>query len=194
MRGTFNMSIEDIFFLRDGRTVFAGRVDEGEIATIEPGPATVFMNGNKIATVKIEREVIASRAQPLEPLAIRAISTRDATGLTKEMVKTNECKLEGMMTYPGHRHLLGIDSPPKDYVPDNMTLGPRLPEGWDGDAWMDPANGGFFLRAWNKIQARCAIAQSSKYEEARKTLLDEIAQGGRRVEIRVTETKENVPS
>ena len=61
------------------------------------------------------------------------------------------------MRYAGHRHLLGIDSPPREYVPDDMTLGPVLPEGWDGDAWMKPAGGGYFLRAWNKNAAPCAV-------------------------------------
>src|SRR5206468_7899609 len=100
----------------------------------------------------------------------RAVSTRDRTGLSKEMVENKVCKLEGTMRYSGHRHLVGIDSPPSDYVPDDMTLGPRLPEEWDGDAWMKPDGTSYFLRAWNKGEARYAIASGTKYEEARTRL------------------------
>jgi hypothetical protein len=187
MHEVFHMSIKEIFFLRDGRTVFAGPIEEGELAIIEPGPAVVQINGKTLATVQIEREAIASRAQPLERLEVRAVSTRDPTGLNKETVATQDCTLEGTMRYSGHRHLVGIDSPPPDFVPDDMTLGPRLPDGWDGDAWMKPGGSSYFLRAWNKAHARCATAQDAKYEDARTRLLAAIAAGGRKVEISATE-------
>jgi hypothetical protein len=181
------MRIRDIFFLSGGRTVFTGPIAEGEVAVIEPGVATVIRNGQTFATIHIEREVIPSRALPLERLETRALSTRDITGLTKEMVANEECYLEGTMRYAGHRHLPGLESPPRDYVADDMTLGPRLPEGWDGDAWMKSDGGGYFLRAWKATGDRYAVALGDKYEEARKNLLDAIAAGGKQVQIRVTE-------
>ena len=94
-----------------------------------------------------------------------------------------------MRVFYGHRHLVGIDSPPQDFVSDDMTLGPRLPEGWDGDAWTKPKGGGYFLRAWNKADARCALGVGATYEEASKQLMAEITGGGRKVEIRVTEAR-----
>ena len=87
----------------------------------------------------------------------------------------------------GHRDLVGIESPPHDFVPDRMTLGPRLPEGWDGDAWTAPDESCYFLRAWNKATASFAIGRGSRYEDARALLLDEIAKGGRPVSVRVQE-------
>ena len=88
-------------------------------------------------------------------------------------------------------HARSIDSPPADYVPDNLTLGPRLPEGWDGDAWMHPQEKGYFLRAWNKKTAQFAIGRGSRFEEAHQNLLDDIATGKKRVVITVTESKGN---
>ena len=91
------------------------------------------------------------------------------------------------MRYQGHRHLIGIDSPPADYVADDMTVGPVLPEGWDGDAWMNPSGGGHFLRAWNKQTGRFAIGAGTKYEDARQHLLDDVRRGSRRVVVTVAE-------
>ncbi len=184
MHETFHMSIEDVFLLREGYTVFAGPIEEGEMAIIEPGPATILVNGRKLATVQIDREAIPLRAVPCKKRAIRALSTRDASGLTRAMVETNECKLEGSMRYQGHRELPVVDSPPADYLADDMTLASRLPQGWDGDAWLAPDGRGCFLRAWNKPEDRYAIAQGGTYEDARKKLLEEIAKGGTQVEIR----------
>jgi hypothetical protein len=184
---TFQLLIKDIFYFRDGRTVLAGPIEGGENTIIKPGPGVILVNGEKLATVLIEPEMIASRALPLERLEVRAVSTRDPTGLTKEIITSKECKLEGNMKFSGHRHLLGIDSPPSHYEPDDMTLGPRLPEGWDGDAWTDPQGGGYFLRAWNKREARYAVASGAKYEDAQTRLLEEIGHGGKKVEILATE-------
>jgi len=64
-----------------------------------------------------------------------------------------------------------------------MTLGPRLPDGCDGDAWTSLDESRFFLRAWNKAIARYAIGIGKRYEEARANLLDELNKGGRQVEI-----------
>jgi hypothetical protein len=79
-----------------------------------------------------------------------------------------------------HRHLIGVDSPPDDHVPDNMTLGPNLPAGWDGDAWTRESSHGnsYWLRAWNKSTGQYAIARAEKYEDARKRLLETINNGG----------------
>ncbi len=156
MPGKFHMLVKDIFFFRDGRTVFAGPIEEGEKAIVEPGPGTILIDGETFKTVHVEGELIPSRPSTQKRHEVRAVSTRDSTGLTQEMVETNECRLEGTMRYSGHRHLLGIDSPPSDYIPDDMTLGP-LSEGWDGDTWMRPDGSSYFLRAWNKANARYAI-------------------------------------
>ena len=68
MHETFHMSIEDVFLLREGHTVFAGPIEEGEMAIIEPGPATILVNGQKLATVRIDREAIPLRALPCKEL------------------------------------------------------------------------------------------------------------------------------
>jgi hypothetical protein len=85
-----------------------------------------------------------------------------------------------------HRHLIGLESPPPDYIPDPMTQGPVLPEGWDGDAWVDPnpRRPGYFLRAWNAQTGRVAYARGTTYEDARRMLLTEVAEGTQRVEVR----------
>lgn len=86
-----------------------------------------------------------------------------------------------------HRHLIGLESPPDDYVPDPMTQGPVLPEGWDGDAWVDPnpRRTGYFLRAWNARTNRVAYARGTNYESARRALLAEVSEGTLRVEVRL---------
>jgi len=79
-----------------------------------------------------------------------------------------------------HRQLIGVDSPPDDYTEDRMTDGPRLPEGWTGDAWTrQDANGSsYWLRAWNKTTGQYAVARADKYEAARLVLQKKISQGG----------------
>ena len=91
-----------------------------------------------------------------------------------------------------HRHLIGIPSPPDDHQPDNITLGPVLPNHWNGDAWKrEKANdNSYWLRAWNKSTSRFAIAQADTYEAARQLLQEDIAKGGTgKVTITVTEHK-----
>ena len=84
-----------------------------------------------------------------------------------------------------HRHLIGIESPPAAYVADPMTQGPILPEGWDGDAWIDPLGKGYYLRAWNKQTSRVAYGGGPTYGDARRALLVDVAEGIRRAEIPV---------
>jgi len=185
-RERFRLRIKDIFFLEGGRTVFVGSVDGGENVNIKPGLCDLFVEGKKVATVEVYEE-IPQRMKPLERHDMRAVSTRNPIDLTREQVLATQCHLEGPMSFAGHRHLLGIDSPPADYVPDNMTLGPRLPEGWDGDAWTHPAGDGYFLRAWHKASGRYALGKGAKYEEARRILLNDIQTGHKKVVIQVTE-------
>lgn len=90
----------------------------------------------------------------------------------------------------GKRHLIGVDSPPDDYVPDTMTKGPVLPAEWEGDAWVREAKGdnSFWLRAWNKATGEFVTAEASKYETARKLLRDRIAHGlTQKVTVKVME-------
>src|SRR5437868_8988773 len=119
MPGKFHMRIEDVFFLRDGFTVFAGQVEEGERAIIVPGPATVFVDGESLETLRIQGEAIPSRSFVQTLRETRAVHTRDATKLTKAIVEAKNCMLEGDMRYSGHRHLLGMDSPPAHFMPDD---------------------------------------------------------------------------
>jgi len=62
-----------------------------------------------------------------------------------------------------------------------MTQGPVLPEGWDGDAWVKVGDKAYFLRAWNKKTLRIAYGRGLTYEEARRSLLEDISNGTRRV-------------
>lgn len=193
MSEPFRMKIQEVFFLQDGRTVLVGPVEGGEHVILQAGPGRILIEGQRAATVRLEPEMVPNRASTQSRVEVRAISTNDVTGLTRAIVSEKECVLEGNMRYKGHRDLLGIESPPKDFVPDDMTLGPRLPDGWDGDAWMKAGGGGYFLRAWNKAQGRCAVARGERYEDARASLLDEIGRGGNRVEVRVAETTSTRP-
>jgi hypothetical protein len=183
MSDRFHMKVSDLFRLQDGRTVLTGQVEEGIDALLQPGPCDVLVDGSRVTTIEIHPEMVHSHATIPEGVADRAISTRDDTRLTQELVRTKDCRLEGMVRYRGHRHLIGVDSPPKNFVPDSLTYGPVLPEGWDGDAWQGRDNTGYFLRAWNKRTGRYAIGAAPEYEEARKHLLDEIRSGGQPVKI-----------
>jgi hypothetical protein len=187
MNNRFSMKITDFFKFQDGRTVLTGPIDDGREVLLQPGPCEILVDGHLVATVEIHPELPLSRMSVPERSAERAVGTRDDTKLTRELVLSQDCRLEGNARYRGHRHLLGIDSPPKDFVPDGMTYGPVLPEGWDGDAWEGRHSEGYFLRAWNKRLGRYAIGTGEKYEEARKALCDEIASGGRAVRIEALE-------
>jgi hypothetical protein len=69
---------------------------------------------------------------------------------------------------------------PIGYVPDPMTTGPVLPEGWTCNAWQAPDHGrGHFLRAWNDTTGQVATIQSeNSYEEAADGLRQKIRHGG----------------
>src|SRR5437763_1247334 len=111
MPATFHMRIKDLFFLRDGRTVLVGAIEEEEKGAkiiVVQGPATILLDGKEYRAIHLEGEDIPSRSVVQEPLSFRAVSTPDQTGLTKEDVETRDCRLEGTMRYSGHRHLLGI--------------------------------------------------------------------------------------
>lgn len=73
-----------------------------------------------------------------------------------------------------YRHLLGLESPPSDYVPDPMTQGPVLPEGWDGDAWVSLQPDGYFLRAWNPEKSLVAYGRGKTYKSASESLMEEV--------------------
>lgn len=180
------MRVRDLFRFDDGRTVLCGEVEDGGVVLIRPGPCDVLVDGERVATVAIHPEMILCRPTIPERDGLRSIATRDETSLSREIVRDRTCHVEGPMRYRGHRHLIGIESPPRKYVPDTITYGPALPEGWDGDAWIQPGGGGYFLRAWNKAEARFAIGTGTGYAAAREQLLSEIARGGRTVQIPVT--------
>jgi hypothetical protein len=173
------MAVVDIFRFGDGRTVFVGKIDEGDDAIVLPGKGDLIIGERKIE-VELQSEMIDNSERRSDGL--RAVATTDPLSIPKN-VTPSKLVLKGKMRMRGHRDLIGIESPPREFVPDRMTLGPRLPDGWDGDAWTSPDEARFFLRAWNKAIARYAIGTGGRYEEARANLLDELNKGGRRVEI-----------
>jgi hypothetical protein len=182
----FEMRVEEIFKLSDGRTVFTGAVPAGEDAILLPGACELLRDGKLVAVINAAPELFGEgAARGTSPL--RALGTSDPVNISGDEVAAGGYVLTGRMRMSGHRHLVGIDSPPNHFVPDRMTLGPRLPEGWDGDAWTSPDESTFFLRAWNRSTGRFALGTGSGYEEARAALLREISQGGRPVVIRVQE-------
>lgn len=197
MRTPFEMLIQDVFRLRDGRVVLVGPV-EGHPKYMSSGQYEIWVEGSKRASLRFEGEMISSN--PTDP-SKRAISTTATRCLDREDVAKGRWVLKpatgetgplpldlpGMRSVFMHRHLLGVDSPPAEYVADPMTQGPILPEGWDGDAWVDPAGHGCFLRAWNKSTGRVAIGDGPTYEEARRALLNDVARGRRRVVVTAQE-------
>jgi hypothetical protein len=186
---TFIFHIDDLFRFADGRTVLTGSVEGGEQVVILPGLSRLFVDGALVDAFAIEPEMLVSRPDPIDPRSRRAVATQDAVSISISDIKDKNCWLEGPMRSQGHRDLVGIDSPPDEFIPDNMTLGPRLPEGWDGDAWTSPDESSYFLRAWNKQLARYALGRGMRYTDAREALLEDIKSGGRRVEITASENK-----
>jgi hypothetical protein len=177
------IQVEDIFHFKDGRTVFVGEVENGP-KFIKKGRFGVWLDGEWRGSIDIEGEMLnggskAGRAGPL-----RSVSTTDKFRLDRESIANRNFVLKPTAPLDGrrslmHRHLIGLESPPPEYVADPMTLGPVLPEGWDGDAWEKVGGrGGSFLRAWNKATGRVAYATATSYEEARRLLLLEVSSGG----------------
>jgi hypothetical protein len=206
------MRLEDVFHFQDGRTVFAGSI-VGRVGRIPQCMVEIWVDGTRRSLpFRIEGEMLAGgRGRPGEN-ASRAVSTGElrcldrgdlSKGLWELRTSRSDSKAIEELTsrdspFIGtfardserretmHRHLIGLESPPDDYVPDPMTQGPVLPEGWDGDAWVDanPRRTGYFLRAWNARTNRVAYARGTAYESARRALLAEVSEGTRRVEVR----------
>ena len=88
-----------------------------------------------------------------------------------------------------HRHLLGLKSPPADYISDRFVMASTLPEDWDGDVWVRANGASYFLRAWNARSGRVAYGEGPKFEEARQRLVAEVVAGTRHVRISILESK-----
>jgi hypothetical protein len=179
------MMIRDIFRFREGRTVLVGSIEDGP-GYVPPGVADIYVDGEKRAQIRIEGEMTSCGPLGETAEGLRAISTSDTRCLDHDSIKAGRWELRSSVAKwrnPVHRHLLGIESPPPDYVADPMSQGPVLPEGWDGDAWVDPLGQGYFLRGWNKRTSRIAYGTGQTYEAARKKLLDDVARGHQRAEI-----------
>ena len=88
-----------------------------------------------------------------------------------------------------HRHLLGLTSPPADHVPDRFAATLGLPEGWDGDARVKSNGRACFLRAWHAATGRVAYGGGVRFEDARRDLLNDMADGTRRVKVSIQESK-----
>ena len=87
-----------------------------------------------------------------------------------------------------HRHLLGLNSPPNDYVADRFASTMFVPEHWDGDAWIRANGREYFLRAWNVMTGRVAYGRGTSFEQARLQLLIDVTEGTRHVQITTYES------
>ena len=193
------MQLTDLFRFRDGRTVFCGEV-EGAAGYLPHSLAEIVVDGEtRSVPFRIEGEMIPGPSTGAGS-GLRAVSTGELRCLLADSLKRGRWELR---LYPAggrpagphavdpdadrraqmHRHLLGLKSPDRDFLPDPMTQGPVLPEGWDGDAWCGPPGKGYFLRAWNADDQRVAYGSGLTYESARTALLEEVRAGGRRVHV-----------
>ena len=184
MSNDFRLVIEDVFRFQDGRTVFAGVVDEPH-GYIGRGTFELVVDGELRGGFLIEGEMLAAGGDGSK----RAVSTTDVRCVDRAFLEGHEIVLrpadpsKRRGAFVMHRHLLGVESPPAEYLADPMTQAPILPEGWDGDAWVGPRGRGYFLRAWNKQVGLVAYGRGPTYEAARRAILDQVADGGRRIEI-----------
>lgn len=185
---TFTMQVKDAFTLSGGRTVLAGIIEGVDDMIFVPGKCRLFKDGKEVAEIQGQQELFGRGRTDVE--APYAIGTTDPIELSMEDVAMGKYVLTGKMRMREHRDLIGIASPPHHFVPDRMTLGPRLPEGWDGDSWTSPDESEFFLRAWSKSTGRCATARGASYEEARAALMQKIEEGGSPVEIKTRELRQ----
>jgi hypothetical protein len=181
-----SIQVKEVFHFKDGRTVFVGVMENGP-KFINRGRFGVMLDGELCGFIDIEGEMLTGGSQKDREGGLRSVSTTDAFRLDSETIASRRFVLKPVHALDArrslvHRHLIGVDSPPSDYVPDPMTLGPVLPEGWDGDTW-EKIGLGYFLRAWNKNSGRVAYSRASSYEEARRLLLREVATGGEVVDL-----------
>jgi hypothetical protein len=208
------MTLEDVFRFQDGRTVLTGSI-KGTGRRIPQCTVEIWVDGEKRSVpFRIEGEMLATGRGRSGMNASRAVSTGELRCLDRENLSRGRWELrpspsvsqaieelnsrdeqqQGNSTPDSerrenmHRHLIGLESPPENYVADPLTQGPVLPEGWDGDAWVDPSprRPGYYLRAWNTRTGRIAYARGTTYESTRRALLADVAEGTRKVEVRET--------
>ncbi len=190
MNGPVCFQVKDIFHFSDGRTVFAGMTEQTRMIGL--GRFAMRLDGRECGSILVVGEDLPLfRSPPPDPRP-RAISTHDPVHLDRDAIAGKRLVLESIAEGPNfeacmHRHLLGVDSPPRDYVPEPTTLGPILPEDWDGEIWVAPRARGYFLRAWNKAEGRVAYGQGPSYPVARDRLLEAVTTGAKVVEFTVRE-------
>lgn len=73
----FELEVADTFHFTDGRTVFVGPV-QSETQYIPPGQAELVVNGQVVAVIELEGEMIPSSRHPL---GYRSVSTTDSADL-----------------------------------------------------------------------------------------------------------------
>ena len=87
---SFEFKVVDIFHVYNDQTAFAGEV-LGHNALITRGKAQVLVDNEVQEVIEINGEYLFDRRHPL---GYRAISTEDKVTLTKELVKTHDCRLK----------------------------------------------------------------------------------------------------
>ena len=68
---------------------------------------------------------------------------------------------------------------PFGFSPDHMSNGPMLPQGWDGNSWVNETTAGstYHLRAWNFSTGEFTNATASRWDEVCQRLRSRVSQG-----------------
>jgi hypothetical protein len=90
MNRNFEMTIEDIFHLSNGRIVFVGEIPGSDDIFIRSCSCKLIINGIESEELIIEDEMIAGKRTRNK---LRSLSTLKKVKLTHEFVKTNDCKI-----------------------------------------------------------------------------------------------------
>ena len=83
------MKVVDVFHFSDGRTVFAGVLDD-DSGRISAGDAELVVDGDKAGIVRVRGAEFPRRMTPWDPRLV-AISTETPVAWDHEFVTTHDC-------------------------------------------------------------------------------------------------------
>ena len=98
----FTMEVKDIFSFKNGRTVIVGNVENGP-SYLPPGEVEVLADGERIALLRIEGEMLSGAGEIPRGAGYRAVSTDATRCFDRDFLKRKRLDLKSRARVPEER-------------------------------------------------------------------------------------------